>query len=227
MSTGPLISSTAASTLAAALPPDNGTRVGLCTAIDQSAGTITVSVAGTAITCGVLSSYQPALNDPVAIIRERSSWLALGAVRAHSAVMMRNRVDRVTNATAGVGGATVLTMPSTTYPNGRVYRMRFVGLCFGSVSNQGLFQVFRNSTAGTLLFQARTPGLVAASANSLQFEATGFFLNTSGAAITDTLILQLTANAGTVTIAAAASFPCWFEVEDWADPTLYPNTIQL
>ncbi len=209
------------------LPPDNGMRVGTCTAINQ--GTITVSVAGATITnCGVLSSYQPAINDAVAIIRERSSWLALGAIRASSAVMMRNRIDKVTNSSAvGTGGATMLTIPSTSFPNGRAYRVRFAGLMSGSVANQGLFQVFRNSTSGTVLFDARTPTLTPTGATALTFEATGYFVNISGATITDTIVLGLTATTGTVTVAGGAAFPFWLEVEDWADPTLYPNSIQL
>lgn len=60
------------------LPPDDNMRIGIVTAVDP----LTVSVQGSPILPGHLSSYGPVVGDIVALLRQDQSWLVLGSTRS-------------------------------------------------------------------------------------------------------------------------------------------------
>lgn len=72
-----------AQALTAALPPDNAIRTGTLYAIDG--GTVRVLVNGGIVQAGYLTSYEPRVNDTVALVRERAGWLILGSLYGDAA----------------------------------------------------------------------------------------------------------------------------------------------
>ena len=139
-----------------------------------------------------------------------------------------SRVESATNSAAiGVGGAVALTLPSATYPNGNAFRVELGGFWFGSVANQASIQIYRNSSAGTLLQQFRTPVLPTTSGTAVYLNYVGYFRNESGLDITDTIVVFVVASAGTVTSPAGATFTRWAETQTAGIPTSYALSTEL
>ena len=65
-----------AATITAQQPLDNGMRIGIVAAVSPD---VIVTVGGAEVAAGKLGSYQPALGDNVALIRQDSTWLVLGS----------------------------------------------------------------------------------------------------------------------------------------------------
>lgn len=60
----------------------NGMRTATIAAIDATTGAVTLSIAGGTFSdgVGVISSYAPQVGETVAVFRQDSSWLVLGAI---------------------------------------------------------------------------------------------------------------------------------------------------
>lgn len=59
-----------------AMPPDDNLRIGIVLTVHP----LTVDIEGNATPVGALSSYTPIVGDPVALLRQDSTWLCLGRV---------------------------------------------------------------------------------------------------------------------------------------------------
>lgn len=139
-----------------------------------------------------------------------------------------SRVESASSSAAvGVGGATVLTIPSATYPNGSVFRVRLGALWFGSVANQATIQIYVNSTGGTLLQQFRTPTLPATAGLAAYFNHVGYFRNQSGVDMVASIVVFALATVGTVTQAGGATFTRWAETEIADNPAFYALSTQM
>lgn len=57
-------------------PPDTGLRIGVAQV--SSTGEVTVTVSGKTVSCGYIDPRGFITNEPVALLRGESSWLALG-----------------------------------------------------------------------------------------------------------------------------------------------------
>lgn len=60
--------------ISASMPPDDRLRIGVVTSTDP----LIVDVQGALIQPGHLGTYAPAIGEPVALLRQDQSWLALG-----------------------------------------------------------------------------------------------------------------------------------------------------
>jgi hypothetical protein len=100
------------SAVTSVLPPDNELRIGTVTGISPFA----VSVEGATINAaGRLASYGPVLGEPVALLRQDGTWLALGATVAQGSVGRGISQIAAISASANLNlNAASATVPGTT-----------------------------------------------------------------------------------------------------------------
>lgn len=91
-----------AQAVTAAMPPDNGVRVGEVLSVNP----LRIDLAGGIISAGILGSYSPVVGDFVSLVRQDGTWLAVGATgdasaRGGSILTAAKRTNAgVTNSTA-------------------------------------------------------------------------------------------------------------------------------
>lgn len=123
--------------------------------------------------------------------------------------------------------AIVLTLTNQDFFEGRAYEILLGGRLAGSVANNGLFQIRLTNLAGAIVGIFGQYPVPAAGVN-VALSGRLVFARAAGAGdLTQTLVLTLTASAGTCTHVGAATAPRSIEVRDIGAEGDYPDSILL
>lgn len=99
------------------LPPDDNMRIGTVVSVYP----LVVDIEGTLAPVGCLSSYGPIIGDAVALLRQDSTWLALGRPTSPRTgrypQFQAGTVDMTAAAAASVVTAVVFAVPFATVPS--------------------------------------------------------------------------------------------------------------
>lgn len=138
----------------------------------------------------------------------------------------RPRVDSATGTAAVAAETVALTTPNITFRNGRAYRVRWATDQVSSVANVVAFRVRRTGIAGTVVYLAQFP--VPTGAGAQHRKSDEFYLkNSSGADVTDVLVLTHRPSAGTTTGIGSATQVRYLEAEDCGEAGEYPNAFAI
>jgi hypothetical protein len=150
-----------AATITAQQPLDNGMRIGIV----ESVSPVVITVGGAEVAAGKLGSYQPALGDNVALIRQDSTWLVLGStndLQTLKNVILGGNYGKGTGFPVASSGAEA-AFPSAnwaqedtiSFPPGWLFRLWVQPSPNCAGSSQGSLRVRQgaHSTTGNLLWQ--------------------------------------------------------------------------
>lgn len=122
-------------------------------------------------------------------------------------------VDATSNSSAiGVTETVVLTAPTITYADDRVYKVTVSGNLLGSVANTANTFIRKDTTSGTLLGTHRSATLP--TANSPTNLDIFLFCNRSGAPVSTSVVFSIQASSGTVTHVASIFDLRYMLIED-------------
>ena len=137
---------------------------------------------------------------------------------------LRARVSS-TAPTAAIGAeAVILTTPAMTFYDQRAYEVKWRGAVVSTVLNITTLTVRRTNLAGAI--KSTTPWTITAATN-YKLDDVFYIRNTSGAAVTDNLVLTMTASAGTTTMSGATTDVRYLEVRDCGASSDYSNAIAI
>jgi hypothetical protein len=201
-----------------ALPSDNELMMGVVTNVTPLA----VSLRGASVSPGLLGSYSPAIGDNVAVLREESTLLALGAIRnlaagatAYGGPMRPiRRGRRETNSTAAAAEQPVLRVDDISLTMGNLYfvHMPSANLAGNTAADRGNVML-RLSTAGiatvaSTQIQASNTGALLASVAGSSITAGATFTSTVNSTTASVLLsTQRFVGAGTVFLQGGPTFP--------------------
>ena len=208
-----------------AMPSDNEMMIGVVTGVTP----LEVALRGATVSPGILSSYSPTIGDNVAVLREESTMLALGAVRnlAAGAVAyggpMRpiRRGRRETNSTAAAAETAVLRVDNIPLVMGNLYLFTAPGAnMVATVANDRGNMILRLSTAGlatvaSTAIQISNSLPLPASASGSFIAASATFLSTVNSTTASVLMSTMRfAGAGNISLQGGATFPIELLVYD-------------
>lgn len=140
---------------------------------------------------------------------------------------LRGIIDSAASSAAIGAEAIVLTLANQDFFEGRAYEILLGGRLAGSVANNGLFQLRRTNLAGAIVGIFGQYPVPAAGVN-VPLSGRLVFARAAGAGdLNQTLVLTLTASAGTCTHVGAVAAPRYLEVRDIGAEGDYPNSILL
>lgn len=128
---------------------------------------------------------------------------------------IRNNVGSTVSGTAvGTTETVVMTLPSHLYRANRAYEVKVAGqIVMSSAANVCQFRLRKTNASGTVLADWGRNGVTTTNGETLNLDTRCFWVDGSGD-VTATLVLTAVASAGTVTMAAGASFPRKTEIWD-------------
>lgn len=147
-----------AQAVTAAMPPNNGVRVGEVVSINP----LRINLAGGIIAAGILGSYSPVVGDFVSLIREEGTWLALGATGTPAATgTALATVARTSDATQA---ATAVVLPD---------EQLFLPVAPYSFYGLTAYLIFTATTTADLRYDLSTPAGTTFTANTWNFQVSG------------------------------------------------------